>query len=258
MAGDDLIARMRNHGLIPRAGEFSERDATDGIFGLFEHVGSYTAWLVHSALLAGVEPVQRDRVVSGQELWIWTPNANPGPDFGILNADNRVLAVFEHKRDAYSNVTSYGTFQGRRRFSDAVAQSLTIPKYTPGLHTPEACRGCESHWHTGLRHGRWAAGMPQIDFYRSTPDGWIRSLKNGESSAHLPDPAEALWVLLDRHGRTAEEAFPHAHTAAEWHTTSYHDFALGLWAAYEYAMNDTAIPQGAEHVGRVLEMVVYP
>ncbi|MFD9224850.1 hypothetical protein ACFWDI_33740 [Streptomyces sp. NPDC060064] len=166
--------------------------------------------------------------------------------------------MFEHKRDAYSNVTSYGTFQGRRRFNDAVAQSMTIPEYTPGMHTPEECRGCEAHWHTGLRNGRWAAGMPQIDFYRSTPDRWVRPLKDGGGSVHLPDPTEVLWVLLDRHGRTAEEAFPHAHTAAEWQTTSYCDFALGLWTAYEYAMNDTAVPMGAEHVGRILEMIVYP
>ncbi|MFD9817450.1 hypothetical protein [Streptomyces violascens] len=135
--------------------------------------------------------------------------------------------MFEHKRDAYSNVTSYGAFQGRRRFNDAVAQTLTTPEYTPGLHTPEECRGCEAHWHTGLRNGRWAAGMPQIDFYRSTPDRWVRPLKVGGGSVHLPDPTEVLRVLLDR-------------------------------TAYEHAMNDRAVSTGAEYIGRVLEMVVYP
>lgn len=123
---------MRDHGLRPRAGEFSEREATDRIFGVFDHLAPGTAGLVHLALLSGVDPDERDRVISGEQLWSWAPCANPGPDLGIVNVSDRVLAVFEHKRDARSNVTSYARFQGRSRFGDPVAQSLVIPEHTPG------------------------------------------------------------------------------------------------------------------------------
>lgn len=258
MSRDQVIAAMRDHGLRPRAGEFSEREATDRIFGVFDHLALRTAWLVHLALLSGVDPAERDRVISGEQLWSWAPCANPGPDLGIVNASDRVLAVFEHKRDARSNVTSYARFQGRSRFDDPVAQSLVIPEHTPGRHAPGECRGCEDYWHTGLRRGRFAAGMPQIDFYRCTPDRWVRPLKTG-GNIHLPDPAQVLWVLIDRYGRTAGEAFPGAHTAAEWHTTSYDDLGPGLWKAYEFALSDAAGGcQGIKELGRALEAVVYP
>lgn len=217
-----------------------------------------TALLVHLALLSGVNPTERDRVISGEQLWNWAPCASPGPDLGIVNASDRVLAVFEHKRDARSNVTSYARFQGRRRFDDPVAQSLIIPEHTPGRHAPGECRGCEEHWHTGLRRGRFAAGMPQIDFYRCTPDRWVRPLKKG-GNIHLPDPAKVLWVFVDRYGRTAGEAFPGAHTAAEWHTTSYDDLGPGLWKAYEFALSGTeGEGRGIEELGRALEAVIYP
>lgn len=255
---DELIAAMRDHGLSPRAGEFSEREATDRIFGVFGHVPPRIAWLVHLALLSGVDPGERDRVIGGEQLWSWAPHASPGPDLGLVNASDWVLAVFEHKRDARSNVTSYARFKGRRRFDDPVAQSLIVPEHTRGLHAPAECRGCEDHWHTGLRKGRFAAGMPQIDFYRCTPDRWVRPLRNG-GSIHLPDPASVLWVLIDRYGRSAGEAFPGSHTAAHWHTTSYDDLGPALWTAYESALSDTESgSQGIEGLGKALEAVVYP
>jgi len=80
----------------------------------------------------------------------------------------------------------------------------------------------------------FSAGMPQIDFYRCTPEKWVRGLTNG-GEASLPDPTNVLWVLLDSRRRSAAEAFPGAHTAAEWYTASCDDFAAGLWNVYERA-----------------------
>jgi hypothetical protein len=259
MSRDELVARMRDHGLRPRAGKFTECQATEAIFGVSDHIGPLAARLVQLALLAGTDPAERNRIIGNEKLWAWEPRASPGPDFGLLDARGRVRAVFEHKRDARSNITSYARFQGRRLFDDPVAQSLVIPEHTPGLHAPGECRGCEGQWHTGLRHGHFAAGMPQIDFYRCTPDRWVRPLRNGGGNVELPDPAHVLWVVLDRSGRTAAEAFPGAHTAAEWHTTSYGDLGPALWHAYEFALTDTETSsQGIEELGSALEAVVYP
>jgi hypothetical protein len=174
-----------------------------------------------------------------------------------VNASGRVLTVFEHKRGAPSNTTSYPWFSRSRRFDDLVAQSLIIPEHTPGRHTPAECRCGEDQWHTGLKQGRSAAGMPQIDFYRCTPGRWVKPVSDG-GNVYIDDPADVLWVMIDLYGRTAAEAFPGSHTAAEWHTTSYDDLALALWEAYEAALSDSGrASHDGEEVGRLLEAVVY-
>lgn len=256
----ELISRMYEHALIPRAQDFREREVTKAIFELFAYLNVDSQQLAWMALLSGVDADKRKQVVAEETLWSWDPRANPGPDFGALNADDYVRVVVEHKRDAKSNPTSYGKFIGRKRFDDPVAQSYVVPKHTPGRHTPEQCRGCEdSDWHTAIRKGKFAAGMPQIDFYRCTPEKWIRRLEGG-GEVNLPDPTKVLWVLLDSRGRSAVEAFPGAHTATEWYTTSYDDFAAGLWDVYEHALVTATADdhEASAHLGRILEMIVYP
>jgi len=257
---DELVFQMHEHALVPRAQEFTERAVTKAIFELFAHLDADTQQLTWMALLSGVDAAKRNHVIAGETLWSWDPRANPGPDFGALNPNNDVRVVVEHKRYAKSNPTSYGKFIGRKRFDDPVAQSYVVPKHTTGQHTPEQCLGCEdSLWHTAIRKGKFAAGMPQIDFYRCTPDKWVRRLEDG-GEAHLSDPTKVLWILLDSRGRSAAEAFPGAHTAAEWYTTSYDDFAAGLWKIYERALVITTADdhEATDHLGGILEMIVYP
>ena len=260
MERDELIQQMQTHALFPRASDFSENATTEAIFELFDHVNVGTQQLVWQALLSGVDPQERARVIGTETLWSWIPYASPGPDFGALNRDNAVRVVVEHKRYARANPTSYANFVGRQRFDERVARSYVVPRHTLGRHTPAQCQGCEETvWHTALRNGKWAAGMPQIDYYRCTPEKWVRPLPDG-NEVSLTDPTDVLWLLLDSRGRSAAEAFPGAHTATEWSTTSYDEFAVGLWDVYEQALAGKTVSdhQAADHIGRILEMIVYP
>ncbi|OPC76766.1 hypothetical protein B4N89_45650 [Embleya scabrispora] len=251
------VERLGMLGLAVRGADFKEQPVTNKICEVFDGLGKEAGRLVLDALLSGVDPQVCRRIVAGRPLWMWLPKASPGPDFGLIDEEGNVVAVFEHKRGAQANAPALDTLARSGRFDDPIAQSLAVPDHTPGRHTPQECRSCRGWWHQPQRHGLWVAGIPQNDLYRCTPGHWVRPLADG-TRIRLDAPADVLWIIFDRDGRTAEEIFPESHTADEWWTTSYSRCVAGLLDAYALARADGETgPDALDRLGRIIEMLVY-
>lgn len=214
----EMIRRgWRAHEWKPR--EQAENAVTRAIFNLMDPTADHElAWLLTDALLSGLTNDERTSITR-QPLWGFLPAASPGPDLTPVDSEDRTLVVVEHKRDAASNAGRYARSGQSPRFPDRLARSLP-DRPRDDEHVPGGVWGNSG----GMGPLLW-----QIDFYRCYAS-WVRP------QVTLIDPESVHWIFLDRYGRSAAQAFPGAHTAHVWRTTSYHDFARHLFAGHDDAI----------------------
>src|SRR5690348_4180480 len=108
----------------------------------------------------------------------------------MIDADNRIRVVVEHKCGAKANCEPYPLFDTLTRFNDPLrflcrpARLKPMMSRTPG----HGARGCSCRPITTVARGT----------------GSIRPLETGEPVT-LPDATAVLWILLDIDGRDARE-----------------------------------------------------
>jgi hypothetical protein len=196
------------------------------------------ALIVRDAILAGASERIVVDVVGDAPLWGYESRTRAGPDLCVIDADNRIRVVVEHKCGAKANCEPYPLFNTLTRFNDPLALSLPArPAETDDI--PDT--------------GPWGQGLLwQTDYYRCTRD-WIRPLETGEPVT-LPDATAVLWILLDIDGRDARELFWDGHTSGDWITTSYQQFLPPLISAYDDPLSHGRKAM-AERVEPLLRMI---
>jgi len=177
---------------------------------------------VQAALLSGVQDGARlASAVGNRALWGVELGTRGGPDLLLVDAEDQVRVVVEHKRGASAQFTGVAAIRNVAPFSDPIAQDaagavLAVPAEFDDWHTYDDAL-CVAHAHTQVRDGRRRHGVEQIDGYRAFP-WWLSAFYT------LPDPKQVIWLLLDSDDRTAQEAFPQAATASDWESTGYTTF----------------------------------
>lgn len=158
------------------------------------------------------------------------------PDFCVLDRADNVLIAVEVKLDAQAAATSWWTFDRATRFEDRHSRTMRarLPSRRLGWHPyqgQDPTTGnfrCGCTWHTsGPRGGLVRGGLAQIDGYRLSRR-WA-----DRYDLHIADPGRVHWILLDRHGRSAADAFAPSVTAAQWRTVTLLQMAQRLAALRE-------------------------
>jgi|ERR1035438_3072346 hypothetical protein len=216
---------LRERGIVAwqwEPGDRAEQLITRAIRDLLDPgIDRALALIVRDAILAGVDKRTVASVVGDAPVWGYESCTRAGPDLCLLDADNQIHVVVEHKCGAPPNAEPYPHFNTLTRFNDPLALSL------PSRPADSA----------DVPDGPWGRGkLWQIDYYRCTRN-WIQALKTGEPVT-LPDATAVVWILLDLHGRDARDLFWDGHTSGEWITTGYQQFVPPLISAYDNALHD--------------------
>lgn len=202
------------------------------------------------SLLAGAPHAQVQNILS-RPYYVFLPRRTPCPDMVILDADDNVLCVLEFKINAPANPTSVLIAARDGYLEDATETDLALEYEDLHAHDWDHC-ACGSGQLVKNQGGLHLPAIWQIDCYRFTR-GWLQ--QNGLT---IVKPADVLWVLVDLRGRAARDVFrlhgPRhplpltAHSADQWHTTSYAALVPALL---------TALPMLPRHAPDSQENIIF-